>query len=525
MFLQVFRSAIPKMAAHRISRFLFFILFPAASILLSSSYARAIDYYIDGVHGNDTNDGLTLPTAFKTLGRLFRIGNVNPPQPYLVHQRHFTAGNPCTVYIAAGTYNTQATIMVSADYLTITKVAEQASPRIVAPINDFNNAAVALRIYSYSGGNWNHITLDGLDISGGYSFALKIDEFTSHTTVRNCRIHDSGADAVKIVGAEASSGGNATNSHTTIEYCEIYRSGLRQPGNAEGIDAMSISDAIVHDNYFHDIPTVGAYFKGHSARITFYNNFLVNIGTYTNSTSEAYDTYGAVYFGECTDQQYIPSAPNDYENEDSVAYNNVIANSGGAAFRAMGAKNARFYNNTVYNKERTYSSWYDYLAVGDLDVVAGCSSSSPRELNQGIYFNNNLILDSNKLGYSRVLYQNPFISIQGGAWASNLTTKDALFSDYNYYYRASGDPLWSDRTTSGLYTNLSNWISGSTQDKHSTYLTSSQNVLAILSNPMLRLNNLSSFQKGSSIPYNVGADISIIELNKLMNSPKGLKIP
>ena len=497
--------------------FAVFLLLQLLLCIPQSAYS--ISYYIDGTNGNDFNDGLTSTSAFQTLGKVFRMGDDNPKTEKITYEQTYPSDNPCIVYIMNGTYNLNKTLLISGEYIKIKNFPGH-KPVLIADTQD-NNVPVAVRIYSWSPVNWNHITIEGLDIQGGYAFALKIDAHTSDVTIMNCRIHGSGQDCIKIVGEEVAYGGNTKNRRTIISNCEIFDSGKRDPSNAEGIDANAISNAKIMGNFIHDITTTGMYFKGNSDNVLVERNFLLNVGTITHTTNALYDTYGGIYFGECMDQPFIPAPPNDFECMNSIARHNIVVNSGGAAFRSMGAKNVRFHNNTIYNSGRGYSKWYDYLASGDLDVIRSCSSSPPIELNEKVFFYNNIVADTNVQGYpANVLYKNSFIHIWGGAWSIGETTNISLISDNNIYYRYDGDYLWTDKTLGINATSLTDWQNTSGQDNNSVVLTIANGIMPILENPALPQNEINNFKPGVAVNGNIGADINYIKSLLNLSAPK-----
>ncbi len=87
---------------------------------------------------------------------------------------------------------------------------------------------------------------------------------------------------------------------------------------------------------------------------------LINV---TQVESESiYDAYCGIWLGEAEDPGVDPPYPNIHSLIGGVVRNNILANCSGNAFRAMGAKDAEFYNNTLYNNDRPHLAGYGWGA-------------------------------------------------------------------------------------------------------------------------------------------------------------------
>ncbi len=521
-----------------------FVTIWSVILLLSANPAFSLDYYIDPVNGNDRNNGRSAEFKggrsgpWKSLNQAFRLSGQPKRGPEPGYSKRYTKNNPCTIWLMDGTHHNMGTsVLIKSTWLTVRNYPGHSPKIYINPKQAYDrHKAVTVHLF------WSnqHVTLDGLDIGGGISYALKIDSNKHHyNTVRNCKIHGSGWAGIKLVGGDSRSRGNKEHTNTTIEFCEIYDIGKRDPKNAQGIDGNAISDSIIRNNYIHDITATGLYFKGNCNRITVENNFLYNVGTLSNKSERNYDTWGGIWLGESMDQHYIPPPPNNFEIMNSVARNNIIVNSGGSPLRFMGAKNCSFERNTVYNTNRTNSPWYDYIDSGALTIFISSAGSPPRERNENLTFTHNLIIDSQKpsdvSGPCDVLdgwpnntcppghgqkYQNQLVLVGSKAWTPGKTTSSEFKCDHNLYYRDNpAHYLWIDNPRNIIKTTLGSWQAASGLDRNSIVAKSPKGLIAILDNPALPADKLTSYARGEQVPAGVGADIRLIQLRPKKNNP------
>jgi parallel beta-helix repeat protein len=240
------------------------------------------------------------------------------------------------ILLRSGTYDGNVRIDKS-DLIIRSARGEMAS--IVSPTDD-QNIGVTVRI----GEDANNVKLACLDISGGYYYAVKTESTwdsgapdphgPSGLILKNNKLHDSGADVVKLTPA--------TNGAQIIGN-EIYNSGRTGPDNAEGIDAVQANDAVVRGNWVHDITTNGIYFKGGSRNTLIENNRVNNIG------------YSGILLGQSSDENWFDTATNPgyFENIDGTVRNNLVWDCQGAGIGAWAALRPQIYNNTMINVAQT----------------------------------------------------------------------------------------------------------------------------------------------------------------------------
>jgi len=182
-------------------------------------------------------------------------------------------------------------------------------------------------------------TLEGLEISGGYYYGVML--FTrwdwgdpedrtgvSHITIRNCTIHHTGRDCIKITpGCD----------YVTIDGCEIHHSGVRDNSNAEGIDNVNGDSMVVRDCSIHDTATTGVYTKGGAMDAVIERCVIENCGAL------------GVALGFDTSPEYFDLTvnPDRFENIRGIVRNCLIRNTVYAGIAFYAAKDAAAYNNTV----------------------------------------------------------------------------------------------------------------------------------------------------------------------------------
>lgn len=209
-----------------------------------------------------------------------------------------------------------------------------------SPVNDPDIAAT---IY-YHDENIDGGLIENLEITGGYyygiftssnwDYGIPVDQRrgTSGITIRNCRIHDTGRDCIKITPG---------SNHISVLNCEIHHSGTGPANspdpNAEGIDNVNGSDMIVRGCYFHDISTNAVYAKGGAKDALIENNLINGAGE------------GGILLGFYTDSDYFDEVhnPQYYEAIRGVVRNNIILHTGSEGIGMYGAFHPTVVNNTI----------------------------------------------------------------------------------------------------------------------------------------------------------------------------------
>ena len=245
----------------------------------------------------------------------------------------------------------------------------------------------------------DYLTFDGLDFFGSY-YPVYIG--SNHITIKNARIGNCYADAIKIIGDM--SGDDLWNAeYGIIQNCEILNFG-ESAIDLTGGDRWTIRDNIMHHGVANrgELPNQnyskasGIMVKNSAVTVLVERNTIYNIPI---------ATFGAITIGGGC----LNSAPERYEAEDVIVKNNSIYDVDGLWYVIMfqSSRNGSFYNN----------------------LVANCSSGPGRPLiemsvvgqnNLNPIIKNNLFVDNNS-GNGLLMGENP--------WKTGTYT--GLQMDYN----------------------------------------------------------------------------------------------
>jgi hypothetical protein len=298
------------------------------------AYAKTI--YV-AKNGNDRNAG-TLSQPLATPAKALDIANPGD-----------------TIYLREGRYVIEHFLWIDKANLTIASNPNEKAA-IVGGIeeNDKNPTSVIITAAS-------NISILNLEIEGGSYYGIKVDidkePASRGVTIRNCYIHGSGRDCIKTFNAD----------NLLIENCEIGPSGLRDPSNAEGIDSIGSIGVTIRNCYVHDAATTGIYLKG-GAR-----NGVIERNRVEHSRG------AGILLGQDTDLEYMRDKT-IYECLDSVARNNIIADTQYAGIGTYSGSNVRFENNTIYEAAKQGQAGF-YVVWNKREVPA-----------QKVSFKNNIVV-------------------------------------------------------------------------------------------------------------------------------------
>lgn len=273
-------------------------------------------------NGNDNNPG-SLGSPFKTIPAAIEAASPGD-----------------VIELRNGSY-TSNEIRVTKSNLTIRSYAGEWAV-ITAPTNVEDIAScIWYNEPDVTGG-----TLERLEIVGGYYYGVSFEtnwdwglptrNGVSNVTIRNCKIHDTGRDCIKIKPA---------CNGIQIIACELYNSGVGPSNsvanggpNAEGIDNVNGDGMVVRNCYIHNISTSGVYVKGGVKDCIIEENLIYGVQE------------GGILMGFYTDAEFFDqdgTNPAFYECQYSLARNNIVYNTGGAGIGFFAARNCSAYNNTV----------------------------------------------------------------------------------------------------------------------------------------------------------------------------------
>lgn len=372
-------------------------------LIFNGLSVRAATWYV-ATTGNDNNAG-TLAAPFKTLPRA--IEEASPGD---------------AIELRGGTYTSQE-IRVGKSNLTIRSYPGEWAI-IIAPTNDEDIAScIWYNEPDVTGG-----TLERLEIVGGYYYGISFEtnwdwglptkKGASNITVRQCKIHDTGRDCIKIKPA---------CNNIQILSCELFNSGIgisNSPANggpnAEGIDNVNGDGMVVRNCYIHHISTTGVYAKGGAKDCIIEENLIY-------STFEA-----GILLGFYTDAEFFDqdgTNPDFYECQYSLARNNIVYNTGGAGIGFFAARNCTAYHNTVITASADFHAPL-YCSPGEIWIDNNNTRTPPCFNIQAF---NNIFVDQSGTGDEDYTLQ-----IREGALAgTNLI-------DHNIYRKTNGAAKFDD---------------------------------------------------------------------------------
>lgn len=378
------RSFSPKELGFLPAFFLFLFALEASPCLASTIYVSP--------SGNDGNPG-TLDRPLATPARAISLASPGD-----------------TIYFRAGRYNVTRFLWIDKDGLTLASYpGEQAT--IAGSNADTTNLQSVIVIVS------NNVSIIGLEIQGGSYYSIKV-ESNSGTLLRNCRIHSSGRDCIKMYNAD----------QMTIENCEIGPSGLRDPSNAEGIDSVGGRNTVIRGCYIHDIATNGLYLKGGASNCIVERNRVERTG------------HAGILLGQDTDLEFMRDGTK-YEALNSIVRNNIVINTGGAGVGTYSGYNVRFYNNTLWDVAKSYHAGF-YVVTNTREVPS-----------ERVTFKNNIVV---------VTSSRPMVFV--------VNLADALASDYNIWFRPNGGAYRFSResgSSADYWEGLADWQRGMGADLNS----------------------------------------------------------
>lgn len=365
--------------------------------------SSAASWYVSP-SGSDNNSG-TLASPFQTIDRAIDAAD---------------AGD--VIELRGGNY-ISCEIRITKHNLTIRSYNGEWAV-IAAPIDD---EEIASCIW-YSEPDVEGGTLENLEITGGYYYGVSFEtnwdwgvlpkHGASNITIKNCKIHDTGRDCIKIKPA---------CNNINVLSCELYNSGigpsnLPQNGgpNAEGIDNVNGDGMIVRNTYIHHTSTSGVYAKGGASDCIIEENLVMNTGE------------AGILLGFYTDAEFFDNDgtnPAFYECNSSIARNNIVINTGGAGIGLFAARNCAAYHNTVITASTSYHAPL-YFSPGEIWIDDN-NTLTPANLNVQVF--NNIFIDNSGTGEENFTAQ----VREGGLSGTNMINN-------NIYYKQAGPALFDD---------------------------------------------------------------------------------
>ncbi len=398
-------------------------------ILININSIFAINYYVDKANGLDSNSGLTLATAFKTI-----------------QKAAFTAQAGSTIFIKAGTYNENIIINVSGTINNPIVFRNLNSDLVFIDgtgTSTANNTAM-LQINGASHLEFRNLTIQNLLCQDANGIVVYNDPVNGTTDLKfiNITIHDikwtqlpttvpttnDNAHPFLVYG----SGNTQTSAVTNIlvDGCNIYNNvtgyseNLTHSGN---VDGFVVQNNLVHDNNNIGIECEGNYGTSSVSSLDHARNGLVKNNKCYNNTCP-YSSAAGIYVdggwdivveqNECFNNTYgveIGCEENGV-TKNIMVKNNILYNNrevgiylGGYDLNTTGqVLNATIRNNTLFKNST------DITSLGEIEIskAYGCRIE-----------NNIIYADDSNFMYASGNY---FISPQ-------------VVFDYNCYFSSSND--------------------------------------------------------------------------------------
>ena len=351
--------------------------------------------------------------------------------------------------IRGGTYNLTAIIRLQHSNMTIRSHAGEWAI-LNAPVNDTN---IDYCIYMQNPGDSGFV-IERLEIIGGYYYGIKTESYfdgrdndlndigITEVTIKNCKIHDTGRDCIKITPA---------SNNIKILNCEIYNSGVGPANttaqNAEGIDNVNGDNMQIYGCYIHDIFSNGLYLKGGAANCVVENNLITDCGE------------GGILLGYWeTDEEWFDSQTTNttwHENINGMVKNNIIFNCQFEGIGLYAARNAKVLNNTIVN---CAISEHGALFIGQGMIFAGPKGAEINPPTTDIIIRNNIFQTATNSGRPvlELRQQNGAAMTGTNFIENNKYYKGESVVEFNYYGANYNIGVWRSATGFDMISTVGN---------------------------------------------------------------------
>ena len=360
---------------------------------LTNVGTAGLTYYV-ATTGGDSNDGLSLERPFQSVERALQA-----------------AGPGDTIEIKGGTYRPRG------NGFPISR-GGRADARI--KMKAYNGEKV---IFDAAGKNYAvymdesaaHWILEGIEMSGGNQYTIKIDSPNVHMV--KCNLHGSRNDVVKLV----------QSSNDVVLYAnEIHHTSSGIGANAQGIDIVGADRVWIAHNYVHDLSSIGMYAKGNSRNIVFEHNRLENISS------------RAIMLGQSTDANLLWDGL--YETYDSIIRNNIVINTTDACLATASSYNVKIYNNSCY-----------MAATRSHGAIFVSNESERGQGGTNVEIRNNIVVSGGS----------PVFKVGPGA----MTDDNTLIVDRNLYWSTAGAVTFKWEEDRGIVAvDINQWRSATQKD-------------------------------------------------------------
>ncbi|HET9135806.1 MAG TPA: choice-of-anchor Q domain-containing protein [Candidatus Kapabacteria bacterium] len=218
--------------------------------------------------------------------------------------------------------------------------------------------------------NW---TFEAMTVRNSYYHGFKFDHNSSNCLLNNLILLDHGSAAIK--GTSDNAAGtypdNLVIMNSTIGYTSI-KGGTRDV--VEGLDAVGVKGWVIAHNRFINVQKTGGdgiaygcFTKGNSQNTTIIGNRFEDC------------FIGASFGGGGTDPQFFRDNDQTYEQQFGVIVNNVFVRCNDAAIYINKCRDARIYNNTVFDCGLTIQLRFKESTGEALNNLVKRSQDNPNE--------------------------------------------------------------------------------------------------------------------------------------------------
>lgn len=285
-------------------------------------------YYIDAINGNDSNNGLSVVTAWKTVRK--------------VNESSFRVGDNI-LFKKGTTWNEELIVSSSGGLNNPLTYGSYGSG--VNPIIDATNLSNGIDINKK-----NYITINGIDIKKANQDGIVSLSSSSYIVITNCKVTNCGGSGIKVWSGSVSSN-NWTVVNNEITYNKI--NGVDISGYCNN---FNIENNIIHDNCSS---TADDYLAGIKIiNPTIYNMTIQNNKVYSNGVKNAHyrgagiwlDTIGTgsiIRYNNCYKNNYV-GIKNEATSNTLIYYNILYNNNDSGIDVSRICHNCQVYNNTCY---------------------------------------------------------------------------------------------------------------------------------------------------------------------------------
>ena len=409
-------------------------MFKVIACLLLAAVAQATTYHV-ATTGNDSNDGLTTGTAWKTLQK--GANTVNPDD---------------VVQVAAGTYS--GSVIFNRAGTLGHQIVFKPEPGVSYPILDGSSIPGGTYFIRFQGAGGSYITLQG----------FKIQSFSS-TSVLGCVVIDGASQGVVIDGNKVtgcSKQGIITNtSGSTAHKLQVTNNEVySNTGGGISLYIFSGGYAFIANNLVHDNVGTGNWdgiqagsSDGTPSYVVIRNNVVYGNGVGTTGADQI--DLGGHAFGDfyLAENNTISGPGGDFKCQQGfggttiICRHNLVQNTGMTNYEYPSP--VKIYNNTIYNAGHAWQI-YNSTVTPVPGLSFGTGGYSLWFINNALLANGNYIVFVNQSPYDTawVDLRTSSVNMRHNAYwptaavgkgiAANPTTHATGFTHYNFSQHSTG---------------------------------------------------------------------------------------